>query len=316
MSGKTGFVYSEDYMKYDFGPTHPLRPIRLKLTYDLLRETKVLGDPSIETYQPRQATENELLTVHTKEYIEEVKSFSKTGVGYLDSGDTPAFKGVFEATQFAVGSTLACVERVAEGRLDHAFNPVGGLHHATRDSSAGFCVFNDIGIAIEVLRQRYGIKSILYVDIDVHHGDGVYYSYDSDPEVHIFDVHEDGRYIYPGTGFEGDQGVGPARGTKINVPLPPMTGDEGIEELLPRLELFAKLSSPEFIILQAGADGLRGDPIGGLEYTPDAHRMVARRLHSVAHELCKGRLVGLGGGGYSKENCAAAWGAVVRELLA
>ncbi len=306
-----GVARGDELLSYSFPSPHPFRSDRVEEFWKNIDQLKL----GVENVRPEKADEPTIELFHSKEHLGFVKKASHFGYGALDQGDTPAFQGVFEATQFAVGSTLACVERVADGRLDHAFNPVGGLHHASRDSSAGFCVFNDIGVAIEVLRQRYAIKSVLYVDIDVHHGDGVYYAYDSDPEVHIFDVHEDGRYLYPGTGWEAEQGVGPARGTKINVPLPPMTGDEGIRNLLPKLELFAKLSYPEFIILQAGADGLQGDPIGGLDYTCEAHRMVSRLLHRLAHEFCNGKLVGLGGGGYSKQNCAAAWTAVVQELL-
>ena len=202
-----------------------------------------------------------------------------------------------------------------KGELDHAFNPVGGLHHATREASAGFCVFNDIGIAVELLRKTYGVRRILYVDIDVHHGDGVYYSYESDPSLFIFDIHEDGRYLYPGTGSSDETGKGGARGTKINVPLAPGSGDGEAEAQLGRMEEFARVAKPEFIIFQCGADGLRGDPIAGLNYSRDAHSKVGGLLHALSHELCSGRLVALGGGGYVPQNCAKAWTAVVEGLL-
>jgi acetoin utilization protein AcuC len=188
------------------------------------------------------------------------------------------------------------------------------LHHARRDASAGFCVFNDIGVAIELLRKEHGIHRILYVDIDVHHGDGVFYSYESDPEVFIFDVHEDGRFLFPGTGFATETGDGSAKGTKVNIPLAPGSGDVELASKLPRLEEFARNAKPEFVIFQCGADGLRGDPIAGLDYTPAAHRQVGVLLHRLSHELCSGRLVALGGGGYVPQNCADAWISVVESL--
>jgi acetoin utilization protein AcuC len=231
----------------------------------------------------------------------------------LDQGDTPAFKGVLEAAEFAVGSTLSCVDKVMSGDTDHGFNPVGGLHHARPDQSAGFCVFNDIGVAIEMLRKG-GLKRILYVDIDVHHGDGVFYPYEHDSRVFIFDVHEDGRFLYPGTGRENETGEGEAFGTKVNVPLLPGEGDKRLKDIIPKLEEFATRAEPEFIILQSGADGLAGDPIGGLSYTESFHSKVAESLHEFAHKACAGRIVALGGGGYNPHNCAKAWTSVIRQF--
>src|SRR4029077_7880234 len=174
-----------------------------------------LGETLVE---PERADEEVLSLFHEKGHIEFVRKASTLGYGFLDQGDTPAFAGVLEAAEFAVGSTLACVEKVLSGEADHAFNPVGGLHHARPDRSAGFCVFNDIGVAIETLRRR-GIERRLYVDIDAHHSDGVFYPFEQDRKVFIFDVHEDGRFLYPGTGKEIETGEGGAVGTKVNVPL-------------------------------------------------------------------------------------------------
>jgi acetoin utilization protein AcuC len=164
------------------------------------------------------------------------------------------------------------------------------------------------------LLRRRGLHRILYVDIDVHHGDGVFYSYEQDPDLFIFDIHEDGRYLYPGTGYADETGEGKAKGTKVNVPLLPGSGDSAVLEKLTRLEEFARGAKPEFIIFQCGADGLRDDPIAGLDYTPEAHRSVGALLHKLSHELCSGRIVALGGGGYVPENCASAWVAVVVSM--
>jgi acetoin utilization protein AcuC len=303
-------VKGDGLLRYSFPPPHPFNSARVVRFWEDL-EKQDLGETLVE---PESADEQVLRLFHDKGHIEFVRKASTLGYGYLDEGDTPAFVGVLEAAELAVGSTLGCLERVLSGEMEHAFNPVGGLHHARRDRSAGFCVFNDIGVAIETLR-KIGLERVLYVDIDVHHGDGVFYPFEQDRNVFIFDVHEDGRFLYPGTGRENETGEGRAEGTKVNVPLLPGEGDERLEDILPRLEEFAIRAAPEFIILQCGADGMAGDPIGGLTFSEGFHSKIAELLHRVAHKQCAGRLVALGGGGYDPDNCARAWTAVVRELV-
>jgi acetoin utilization protein AcuC len=311
MGCRVGVFEGKELLLYSFPPPHPFTNERTQKFWDELAKK---GLP-VERIQPQRAEKELIGLFHTQEHIRYVELASSLGYGALDQGDTPAYKGVFEATQYAVGSTVYAVEKVMAEELDHAFNPVGGLHHATRESSAGFCVFNDIGVAIEVLRKHHNLHRILYVDIDVHHGDGVFYSYESDPELFIFDIHEDGRFLYPGTGSSGETGYGSAKGTKVNIPLAPGSGDEEVAARLPRLEEFAKAAKPEFIIFQCGADGLRGDPIAGLDYTPKVHRQVGGLLHTLSHDFCSGRLVALGGGGYVPQNCADAWVAAVESLI-
>ena len=310
MACRVGVFEGKELLLYSFPPPHPFTNERTQRFWEDLAKK----DLPVERLQPQKAEKDLIGLFHTEEHIRYVELASKLGYGALDQGDTPAYKGVFEAAQYAVGSTVSAVEKVMAGEIDHAFNPVGGLHHARRESSAGFCVFNDIGVAIEVLRKQYSLHTILYVDIDVHHGDGVFYSYESDPELFIFDIHEDGRFLYPGTGSSGETGHGSAKGTKVNIPLAPGSGDDEIIARLSRLQEFARVSKPEFIIFQCGADGLRGDPIAGLDYSPNAHRQVGMLLHRLSHELCSGRLVALGGGGYVPQNCADAWLAVIEAL--
>jgi acetoin utilization protein AcuC len=281
MSGKCGFVYSEDFMKYDFGPTHPLRPIRLKLTFDLLKETNVLDNSSVHIYQPRQASEDELLMVHTKEYIEEVKSFSKTGIGYLDAGDTPAFKGIHEATSLAVGGSIVAADLVMKGKATHAFNPAGGLHHAGISHAAGFCVYNDIGVAVRHLQQECGVRKVAIVDLDVHHGDGTQEIFYSDQNVLTLDLHEDGRFLYPGSGFIEEMGEGEAIGSKVNIPLPPLTNRDcylrAFDEIVPPI---LRAFKPEVIVNQFGVDTHFDDPLAHLSLTMDTYRDLATRIHS------------------------------------
>ncbi len=311
MGCKVGVFEGKELLLYSFPPPHPFTNERTQRFWDELAKEKL----QVERLPPQKAGKELISLFHTAEHIRYVELASHLGYGALDQGDTPAYKGVFEATQYAVGSTASAVEKVMAGTVAHAFNPVGGLHHATRESSAGFCVFNDIGVAIELLRKNFKVRKILYVDLDVHHGDGVYYSYESDPDLFIFDVHEDGRFLYPGTGSASETGEGRARGTKVNIPLPPGSGDEEIMDKLPKLEMLARSAKPEFIIFQCGADCLKGDPIAGLHYSSDAHRKVGGFLHRLSHELCAGRLIALGGGGYDPQNCADAWTAVVESLM-
>ena len=310
MDCEVGVLEGKELLLYSFPSPHPFTNERARLFWEVLARD---GHP-VNHIRPQKGGHDLIGLFHAPEHIRFVELASNLGYGALDRGDTPAYRGIFEATQYVVGSTVFAVDKVMKGDVDHAFNPVGGLHHATRDSSAGFCVFNDIGVAIEVLRKSYGLRRILYVDIDVHHGDGVFYSYESDPELFIFDLHEDGRFLYPGTGDSSETGRGEAKGTKVNVPLAPGSGDADVAASLPNLEAFARSSKPEFIILQGGADCLGGDPIAGLSCTRETHRRVASLLHKVSHEVCSGRMVALGGGGYAPRNCAVAWMAVVEAL--
>jgi len=264
--------------------------------------------------EPRDASNEELATFHTPEYLEFVRERSASGTGLLDAGDTPAFRGVYEAAAGVVGATLSCMEAMMEGRCRRAFVPIAGLHHAARNRAAGFCVFNDCGVAIEQLK-RGGLEHIAYVDIDAHHGDGVFYAFEDDASVVFADLHEDGRYLYPGTGAAGETGRGRAVGMKLNVPLPPGADDETFAQVWPRVLAHLQKYEPEFIILQSGADSLEGDPITHLRFSPEVHGRAARDLKALAESLGHGRVLALGGGGYNRTNLAQAWTAVVENLL-
>jgi acetoin utilization protein AcuC len=244
-----------------------------------------------------------------------VKERSVSGQGFLDGGDTPAFRGVYEAAAVVVGATLNATSAIMKGQCRRAFVPIAGLHHAGRDHAAGFCVFNDCGVAIELLRRNSGLERIAYVDIDAHHGDGVFYAFEDDPGVIFADMHEDGRYLYPGTGASTETGKGPAEGTKLNLPMAPGSDDEAFAAVWPRVMAHVEKFAPEFIILQCGADSLEGDPITHLRYSASSHGKAARDLADLADRLGHGRVLGLGGGGYNRLNLAQAWTAVVEGLL-
>ncbi len=307
-------VYVGDELaSYAFGNGHPFGPDRLHAFWDEVVRSGL--DRRLGLLPPVTCTEQDLLLFHDAPYVDRVRHASTTGGGYLDCGDTPAFRGVFEAACWVVGSTLDAIRQVLVGTEQRVFVPIAGLHHARRGRAGGFCVFNDVGIAIEALRRRYGVRRIAYVDIDAHHGDGVYYSFEDDPDLIIADVHEDGRFLYPGSGSAQERGRGPAVGTKMNVPLAPGSDDEDFHRLWPELETFVREHAPEIVLLQAGADSLAGDPIADLAFSPAAHYHAASRLSRVADDLCEGRLVAMGGGGYHRGNLARAWTEVLRALL-
>ncbi|MCA3131313.1 MAG: acetoin utilization protein AcuC [Betaproteobacteria bacterium] len=252
---------------------------------------------------------------HTAAYVEFVWGAERSGRTYLDQGDTPVFPGVFEASATVVGCALDGLARVMAGEVTRTFQPIGGLHHAGRDQAAGFCVFNDLGVVIETLRRQYGVRRVAYVDIDVHHGDGVFYAFEDDPDLIFADIHEDGRFRYPGTGAAHEIGRGAAAGTKLNVALAPDSGDEHFLAAWDRVEAHLRRFEPQFVVFQCGADGLAGDPLASLRYTPAVHAHAAARLRRLADDFCGGRLMAFGGGGYHRANLAAAWSAVVEALL-
>lgn len=303
----------EALARYGFGHGHPFGPDRMDAFWN---EAVRQGlDRKVAIAEPAVAGEQDILRFHTPAYVDRVKALSETGEGYLDYGDTPAFRGCFEAAATVVGSVLAAAGSVMQGEQRRCFIPIAGLHHARRDMAAGFCIFNDAGVLIESLRALYGVKRIAYVDIDAHHGDGVFYAFESDPDLCIADIHEDGHYLYPGTGFAEEIGKGEAKGTKLNLPLPPGADDAVFMKIWPEAEAHVRAAKPEIILFQCGADSIAGDPITHMRFTPAAHAHAAASLKEVADEFCDGRLIALGGGGYNRANLAAAWSAVVTVLL-
>ena len=310
---RLGVSFGQESYLYSFPTGNPMNASRLTRFAEFL-DARAKGGPGLQLVNPLPCSEKELLAFHTQEYIDHVKEASKAGVGLLDSGDTPAFEGVYEASLFPVGNTLNGLRLIMEGKVDHFFNPVGGLHHSSPSEARGFCVFNDSVIAISRALGEYKLRGVAYVDIDAHHGDGVYYEFEQDPRVIIGDIHEDGNYLYPGTGMEYEAGKGFGAGTKMNVGLAPGSGDKEFFEAFDRVVEFVRKARPEMIFFQCGADGLAGDPITDLRYTSAVHHYASKRLHELAHEVCEGRILAMGGGGYSPENVSAAWGKVAEEL--
>ena len=314
MAEDTIVFVGEGLARYGFPAGHPLGVDRQAAFWTAAQAQNL--HRRVTVGEPRRAARAELERFHTPAHVDLVEARSELGEGYLDYGDTPAFPGVYEAGSVVAGTALAGLERIMAGKATKTFQPIGGLHHARRGGSAGFCVFNDLGVLIDSLRARHAIDRIGYVDIDVHHGDGVFYSYESDPGLSIVDIHESGHFLYPGTGHADETGRGDAAGTKLNLPLDPGAGDREFFAAWERGLAHLRERAPEFVILQCGADSLLGDPLADLRLTPAAHARVTRDLVRLANDTAQGRMMVFGGGGYDLGNLAAAWTRVLAELAA
>lgn len=312
-ASEVAVVLGERLARYGFPDGHPFGPDRHGA---FVREFQQRGlEARVQVLEPRDALIGELQLFHTPEHIRFVMERSQAGSGWLDGGDTPAFRGVFEAAQCVVGASLKATEWILDGSHRRAFVPIGGLHHASRRRAAGFCVFNDCGVVIEHLRRDRGMARIAYVDIDAHHGDGVFYAFEDDPAVIFADLHESGHSLYPGTGETSETGSGDAAGTKLNVPLRAGSGDAEFHTVWPQMLAHVARFEPEFFILQCGADSIAGDPITHLQFSTACHARAAADLCALADRLGHGRVLALGGGGYDRGNLARAWSDVVQALL-
>ena len=281
-----------------------------------MQATGLLKSPKVKVVEPRLASHEELRLFHDQDYLDLVKGADKTGTGFLDNGDTPAFRGCYQASALATGASLRAVELVMSGEVTQAMNISGGLHHAHPGRASGFCIFNDPAVSIAYLKKKYGTKRILYLDVDAHQGDGVMYGFYSDGGVLDIDFHEDGHHLFPGTGFTHEIGEGTGAGYKINVPLPPFTDDEpylsSFREIVPNA---VRKYNPEMLLLQCGADAHANDLLAHLQLTTRSYVEVVKVVRELAQEVAGGRLVVFGGGGYNIANVARTWTLVAASLI-
>ncbi|GIH46216.1 acetoin utilization protein AcuC [Microbispora rosea] len=315
MSQAVRVVWDDALVSYDFGPGHPLAPVRVELTMALARDLGVLDGAEMTGCVP--ATEDEIALVHNRDYIEAVKNVSKDGRPDLRYGlgteDNPAFRGVHEASALVTGASLAAARAVWTGEAEHAVNVAGGLHHAMPGAASGFCVYNDPAVAIAWLLSQ-GATRIAYVDVDVHHGDGVQAAFYDDPRVLTISLHESPRTLFPGTGFPQETG---ADGTAVNVALPAGCGDTGWLRAFhavvpPLLHAFA----PQILVTQQGCDSHALDPLAHLMLSLDGQRTAYAALHRLAHETAGGRWIAMGGGGYELVQVVPrAWTHLMAEAL-
>jgi len=316
MTDTTAMIYNPGFARYDLGAHHPLHQGRVRLHYELCKALGLLKQPSVVKPKFKPATERQLRRVHTQSYLDLVRELSKKeGYSLLDGGDTPAFPGAYDVTSLIVGATLAGVDAVMTRKAQHAWNPGGGFHHAHSDRASGFCIFNDVAIACRYLQSRYKVKRILYLDVDVHHADGVQEIFYQDPGVLTLSFHESGDFLFPGTGFQEELGEGEGRGYAVNLPLPPYTLDEdylrAFEAIVPPI---VQNYRPEVIVMQNGVDAHYQDELGHLALTTHAYAEVAGRTHQLAHEHAQGRLVAVGGGGYSYLSVPRCWTLIFGQL--
>ncbi|MEV6489600.1 acetoin utilization protein AcuC [Actinoplanes sp. NPDC051633] len=299
--GATAVVWDESLLGYDMGD-HPLDPVRVELTMALARELGVLDRPGVRMVVPEPAGEEALTRVHSAEYLAAVRVAPNDpffrGWG-LNTADNPVFQGMHEASSRVCGATLAAAEAVWRGEVTRAVNIAGGLHHAMPSRASGFCVYNDPAVAITRLLDQ-GAERIAYVDIDVHHGDGVQAIFWDDPRVLTISLHETPLALFPGTGFPDEVGGKGAEGSAVNLALPPGTEDAGwlraFNAVVPSV---LRAFGPQLLFSQCGADSHRLDPLADLRLSVDGQRAAYLRIRELADELCDGRWVATGGGGYA-----------------
>lgn len=307
---QAAFVWRDDLTSYKLSATHPLNPIRLKATLDLLRTTGVLHDDDVVSCQP--ASVDTVALVHDREYIEAVKTLSAVrpeqltgeqrlhGATYgFGSADNPLFYGMHEASLLVCGASVKAADLVMTGKVKRAFNVAGGLHHALKDRAAGFCIYNDPAVAIAHIRKKYDAR-VAYIDIDAHHGDGVQWLFYDDPNVLTVSIHESGHHLFPGTGHVDERGKGEAAGTSVNIPLARGTGNDSwitaFETVVPTV---LKQFKPDVILSQHGCDAHLWDPLTHLAVTTTALERAAITIKHLAEQLCAGRWIATGGGGYA-----------------
>jgi len=303
MKSDAVFIFSEEQLNYKFSANHPFNQIRLKLTLDLLKKANAISDRDI--VPPRSATEEELHLIHDPNYVNAVRMAghgqlsSEVAENYgLGTEDTPIFPNMHETSSLLVGGTLTAVDYVMSGKVKHALNLGGGLHHGFRGKASGFCIYNDSSVAIKYLQQKYNAR-VLYVDTDAHHGDGVQWSFYDDPNVCTLSIHETGRYLFPGTGNVNERGQGKGYGYSFNIPVDAFTEDESwLDAYTTSFREIAEFFKPDIILTQNGADSHYWDPLTHLSSSMKIYREIPKLAHQIAHEYCDGKWVAVGGGGY------------------
>jgi acetoin utilization protein AcuC len=304
--------YTDRFMGYNFGPEHPLNPVRLRLSYTLISEFGFLDGPDTCVVEPTPASEDDLLLVHTPQYLEAVKAEEPDLAFGLGIDDNPVFKGMYQAARLLAGGSIDAAKKLIHEDCS-AFNLGGGLHHGMPTQASGFCIFNDIALAICILKRRF--KRILYIDIDGHHGDGVQHIFYDDPQVLKISIHESGLYLFPGTGFIDELGQGSGRGYSVNIPMPMYSTDDAyckaFEEIVPALFEWFR---PEAVVAQLGVDTHYSDPLTSLNVTLAGYSHMVHRIKELTDQYAMGRLLALGGGGYSLEVVPIAWAIVFQTM--
>jgi len=299
-------IWDRAMLEYDLGGEHPFHPLRWQLTWELAERLGVLE--GIELFVPPPATDEELAAVHTQAYIAAVRGASgphrRSGSAAhgLGTSDNPVFERMHAAAALIAGGSIAGARAIASGQVKRAVNIAGGLHHAMADAASGFCIYNDAAVAIKAMLAA-GVGKVAYIDVDVHHGDGVQAAFYDDPRVLTVSIHESPLSLWPGTGWTSEIGRGPAAGTAVNIPLPAGTSDQGwlraFHAVVPGVVAAFK---PDVLVTQHGADSHADDPLADLNLSLDGQLASYRALRCIAETAAGGRWLALGGGGYSLVN--------------
>lgn len=320
MNSRTVWVDSSASDRYRFHDAHPFHPIRLALTEQLLRKAAALDSAPIIGPAAADEAEQAVRALHRRDYVEAVQALSAASpssaavrkaaeYGLQTEGDTPYFAGMHEAALSVVAGSLAAADAVMSGSAVRALHLAGGLHHAFPERASGFCVYNDAAAAISRIREFYGAR-VLYVDTDVHHGDGVQWFFYTDPDVFTFSIHETGKYLFPGTGFAHERGASAGYGACLNLPVEPYTEDDSwLECFGTALEKAVSVFRPDVIVSQHGCDAHAFDPLAHIHCSMRIYREMPRMIREAADRYAQGRWIALGGGGYDHWRVVPrAWG--------
>jgi len=297
-------MWDEEYLKYKFSDWHPMHPARLELTYRLSSELQVLDADNVSIHAPEIASDAVIGTVHEQSYIDQVRRVSEDPTLIaedfgLGTEDDPVFAGMHDAAGRIVGGSIIAAQAIMDQDTVRAVNFAGGMHHAAKNKASGFCIYNDAAAAIQRMLDQ-GAQRVVYIDVDAHHGDGTESIFWDDERVLTISLHESGLSLFPGTGFANDIGGKQAQGSAVNVALPAMTGDSGwmraFHAIVPQLVHAFK---PEIIVSQHGCDAHRDDDMTNLKLSVDAQRQAALDIAQLADDVCEGRWLATGGGGYN-----------------
>ncbi|MHA1562006.1 MAG: acetoin utilization protein AcuC [Promethearchaeota archaeon] len=321
-----GFIYTTNFSQYNFGSGHPLTPKRIELTYDLMKIYNLFENPNLKLITPRSATEEEVLRIHKASYLNKLKELNNVGgdsiyQGFpkfgLGPGDNPIFPGMYDAAMAVCGASLTAADYILKENNSRSFNITGGLHHAMPEMASGFCLLNDVAVAIQhILDNSPKGTKIMYLDIDCHAGDGVQWIFYDRSDVLTLSFHQDGRTLFPGSGTLEENGKGKGKGYALNVPLLPGTIDSVylniFEKIVPEV---METYSPDYLVCQLGVDTHFSDPITNLGLSTTGHEQIFKIIQQNVPKYCNNKFLGLGGGGYNIGVVARSWTMFLAELL-
>ena len=316
MGAPVGFIYTQNYSQYDFGEGHPLTPLRIELTFSLMKRYGLLENGNVKLLTPRIDTEEEVLQIHKKHYVDKLKELSKIPNSFymavpeygLGPGDNPIFPNMYDAAMAVCGASLTAADYLLEQDHNRVFNILGGLHHAMPDMASGFCILNDAAVAIQHLINKKPGSRVMYLDIDCHHGDGVQWIFYDRDDVLTLSFHQDGHTLFPGTGFTKEIGKGKGEGFSLNVPMLPRTTDmiyiNTFNRIVPAV---MEAYRPDYLVCQLGVDTHFTDPLTQMGLSTTGHEKIFKTITELVPQSCNDKFLALGGGGYALDVVARSW---------